>query len=206
MPDSAGGDRFFVRASDGQGNRSASTSVVSAPAPQAQAQTIVAAGSSWSWLFDDTVTVPAAWKDVDFDASSWRTGAAALGWGTGPIATNIDVPAGTTRAVTSYHRRTFQVADPGAFTRLTLTTRADDGVAIYVNGTEVARSNLPAGALTRSTYATAAPSTASAAANEVVVDVPTSLLRSGTNVIAAEVHSNYRSTPSTSFDASLVAR
>ncbi len=201
VPGSDVNDRFFVRATDGQGNWSASTSVVR----PAQSATVIAAGSTWSYWFDNTTPVPTDWSSATFDASSWRSGAAPLGWGSGPIATNIDVPSGTTRALTSYYRRTFDVTDVGAWTRYRLTTRADDGVVVYVNGTEVARVNLPSGTIGPNTYATAAPSTTSATDTPVVVDIPTSLLRNGTNVVTAEVHSNYRSTPSASFDASVVA-
>ncbi|MFI5426966.1 beta galactosidase jelly roll domain-containing protein [Aeromicrobium sp. UC242_57] len=125
---------------------------------------------------------------------------------TGPISTNIDVPAGTTRALTSYYRRTFDVANAAAVQRLTLVTRADDGVAVHVNGVEVGRSNLPNGPLTPGTYASSAVSTSNALASPVTFDVPVSLLRNGSNTIAVEVHSNYRSTPNTSMDLTLTAR
>lgn len=203
---SAASDRWFVRASDGQGNRSASTSVARAAAAPAAPATVLESGSSWSYLSDNGTTVPAAWAQPTFDAGSWKSGTAALGWGTGPIATDIAPPAGTTRPLTSYFRRAFTVADPSAYATYTLTTRADDGVAVYVNGTEVTRKNLPAGTLTSTTYATAAPSTTAATSDALVVQIPASLLRAGANVIAAEVHSNYRSTPSVSFDAAVAAR
>lgn len=201
VPGSTSGDRFFVRASDGQGNWSASTSVVQ----PAQSATVLADGATWSYHFDNTAPVATDWKGDTFDASGWRSGPAPLGWGSGPIATNIDVAAGGTRALTSYYRRTFDVADVGAFTRYRLTTRADDGVVVYVNGTEVARANLPAGTVGPNTYATAAPTTTNATASAVTVDLPSTVLRNGSNVVTAEVHSNYRSTPTTSFDATIVA-
>ncbi|MGQ2910544.1 fibrinogen-like YCDxxxxGGGW domain-containing protein [Aeromicrobium sp.] len=201
VPGSTSADRFFVRASDGQGNWSASTVVVQ----PAQSATVLADGATWSYYFDNTAPVATDWKGDSFDASGWRSGPAPLGWGSGPIATNIDVAAGSTRALTSYYRRTFDVADVGAFTRYRLTTRADDGVVVYVNGTEVARVNLPTGTVGPNTYATAAPTTTSATNNPVSVDIPLSALRNGSNVITAEVHSNYRSTPTTSFDANVVA-
>ena len=199
--DSTTDDRFFVRASDGQGNRSASTSSVKAAA---EATTILATGSTWRYLFDNDVTLGATWKDESFDDSAWKSGPAALGWGgSGPIATNIDVAAGQTRAITSYHRTTFNVSDPATFTGFRLTTRADDGLVVYVNGTEVTRANLPTGTITRTTFATAAPSTASAIANPVTVQIPTNLVHAGSNSIAVEVHSNYRGTPNSSLEATI---
>ena len=197
-------DRFAVRAADAWGNRSASTSVVGPPAgPAPTTVPLVAAGSAWSYYFDNTTAVPTTWKTSATDTASWRLGSAALGWGTGPITTNIDVPAGTTRALTSYFRKQVTVQNVAALKTLKLTTRADDGIAVYVNGTEVGRSNLPQGTLTAGTYALTAPSTTTALANQVTWDVPTSLLVNGANTVAVEVHSNYRLTPSTSMDLTL---
>lgn len=174
------------------------------PAPPSTSTSLVAEKSAWSYLFSATAAPPATWTTAAAGTEAWSSGAAPLGWGTGPIATNIDVPAGQTRGLTSYFRRSFTVSDPAAFSRLTLTTRADDGIAVYVNGVEVARSNLPGGTLTSGTYASSAISTTNALANPVTIQVPTSVLTSGSNTIAVEVHSNYRTTPSQSMDLSLV--
>ena len=84
-----------------------------------------------------------------------------------------------------------------------MTTRADDGVVVYLNGKEVGRANLPDGAVTRGTYATVAASTATAVASPVSWNVPPNLLVDGVNTIAVEVHSNYRLTPSMSMDLTL---
>ena len=205
VPDSDADDRFFVRATDGQGNRSASTSVET-PTGGGDV-TVLAAGSTWKYLFDNNVSIADSWKQPSFDDGSWKTGAAPLGWGSsGPIATNIDVAAGQTRALTSYHRTTFNVANPGSFSTFALSTRSDDGLVVYVNGTEVRRANMPAGTITRNTFATAAPSTATAIANPVTVNIPTNLIQSGSNTIAVEVHSNYRGTPNTSIDVTIEGR
>jgi hypothetical protein len=201
VPGSDVDDRFFVRASDGQGNWSASTSVVRPTV----SSTVLPAGATWAYWFDDANAVDPAWTSDGFDSSGWRCGAAPLGWGGSSIATDVDVPAGTRRAVTAYYRTGFDLADVDAFTRYVLTTRADDGVLVRVNGVEVARVNLPSGSLTSTTYATSAPSTTAATASPVRVDLPSSALRDGTNVVTAEVHSNYRSTPNASLDASVVA-
>src|SRR5699024_3808471 len=83
---------------------------------------------------------------------------------------------------------------------LELTTRADDGIVVYVNGTEVTRQNMPDGAIGHGTYATAAPTAAAALANPVHVTVPGNLVVTGENVVTAEVHLNYRSTPTVSYD------
>lgn len=204
VEDAAAGDRFFVRAADTAGNRSASTTVVKAVVAASQ-ETLVPAAATWSYWVDNARPVDADWQSGGFDASGWASGPAPLGWGSG-VTTNVDVAAGQTRPIAQYYRRSFSVSNPGAYTTVTLTTRADDGIVIRVNGTEVGRKNLPAGTIAAGTYATAAPTTASAVADPLVVQIPTSLLIAGTNIITAEVHSNYRTTPTSSFEATVVGR
>ncbi|MFC5675849.1 delta-60 repeat domain-containing protein [Aeromicrobium endophyticum] len=201
---SSSSDRFVVRAADSWGNRSASTAVVGPPsAPATTPVDLVTSGSTWSYLVDNNVSVPSSWTSGSFDARAWPTGKAVLGWGKGPITTDIDVAAGATRPLTSYFRQQVTVTNRAAIKSLLLTTRADDGVAVYVNGKEVGRANLPEGALTRGTYATVAASTATAVASPVSWNVPPSVLVDGVNTIAVEVHSNYRLTPSLSMDLTL---
>ena len=80
-----------------------------------------------------------------------------LGWGTGSVVTGIDTFASTQdRPLTAYFRRTVAIADPSTVSSLRLIAVANDGAAVYVNGVEVARQNLPAGTLTRNTYAVTA--------------------------------------------------
>ena len=163
---------------------------------------VVAAGSTWAYRFTNDAT-PANWAAVDFDAASWATGAGAFGWGHTGLATPLDTTL-SPRPITSYYRQpvTLTAVD---FTKVTVTTRADDGVVVYVNGVEVARKNLNAGPVTQGTYANAAVSASAAVGTPLVFDVPASAFQVGTNVIAVEVHSNYRSTPSHSFELSAVA-
>lgn len=108
------------------------------------------------------------------------------------------------KPVTSYYRKSITIADASTVASVTLTTRADDGIVVYVNGVEVLRRNIDAGAVTSSTYANTAVSASTAVANPISVTVPGSAFVSGTNTITAEVHSNYRSTSSHSFELSAV--
>lgn len=107
--------------------------------------------------------------------------------------------------MTSYYRTEFAL-DTVNFTSATITTRADDGIIVYVNGTEVGRRNLDAGAVSFGTFANAAVSATNALNLPFVIEVPASAFVVGTNVISAEVHSNYRTTPSHSFELSATAQ
>ena len=137
-------------------------------------------------------------------ATGWGSGNAVLGFGT-PVSTNIDTFATTTdRPLAAYFTKTFQVPSAAKAVKLQLTSVADDGAVFYVNGTEVARSNMPAGAVTYRTYASSARNTTTANASPVVVDVPVSLLVDGTNTVSVETHLNYRGTRDVSFDLGAV--
>lgn len=73
--------------------------------------------------------------------------------------------------------------DPAA-TSLRLDCTLDDGVVVYLNGVEVLRENLPAGALSIDTLATAETLEALSAS----VELSGAGLRVGQNVLAAELH------------------
>ncbi|CUR55120.1 putative PDK domain-containing protein [metagenome] len=160
----------------------------------------IANGSTWQWRYLNSAP-PAGWNTAGFDASSWSGGAAPLGFGAITLGTNIDTFASTAdRPKAAYFTRSFDVADASKVQRLTLTTRADDGVVVYVNGVEVSRSNMPTGTITFNTFASTARKTSVAISAPLVIEVPVGLLTNGTNVISAETHLNYRNTPDFSFE------
>jgi hypothetical protein len=202
LPAAPAGTKYFVRAADGSGNWSASTPAATASvAPQSS--TLIASGSAWIYYYSNTAP-PNGWQAVAFDSSSWATGAAPLGYGQASLGTTLTTTEAS-KPVTSYYRKSFTVTDASTFASVTLTTRADDGIVVYVNGVEVARQNIDPGAVTQNTYANKAVSAANAVANPVIITLPAADFTTGTNVISAEVHSNYRATPSHSFELSAVA-
>jgi hypothetical protein len=165
--------------------------------------TILARGAPWAYL-DTGVDPGPTWTGVGFDDSSWSTGNAELGYGDGDEATVVGFgPDPTHRFVTTWFRRAFSIADPAAFGAMQLRLVCDDGAVVHVNGTEVARSNLPAGVIGATTLASAAVS-----GDEESTPVPHAfapgVLVSGTNVIAVEVHQSSVSSSDISFDLELV--
>lgn len=193
--------RYFVRAADAASNYSASTAVATPPKPVSSIQ-LVQAGGQWKYRFALEAPDP-AWKTTTFDDAGWSDGTAPLGWGSSTIATQL--AAVGTRPLSSHYRRAFTVADPGTVAELNIVTRADDGVVVYLNGTEVKRVNMPAGTISNNSYATAAPRTSAALANPVQITLPGSAVAPGVNVLSAEVHSDHRATPDHSFDLSATA-
>lgn len=194
---SAGDKTVTLTVTDDRGaSASATTHVVVGVPTTAE---VISAGSQWKYYYG--AAAPAAgWKGLSFDDGSWAVGAAPLGYGSTLVTTNLNPVAATAdRPRAAYFRSAFTVADASKVTALDLSSVADDGVVIYVNGVEVKRQNMFATEVTHQSFASTAPRTSAANASPVTVSVPRSLLVNGTNVITAEVHVNYRGTPDISF-------
>ncbi|MER8026653.1 PKD domain-containing protein [Glutamicibacter protophormiae] len=162
----------------------------------------IALDADWFWRYELDAP-PADWKSAEFDASGWAEQPAPLGWGNSAITTDIrpdnwdDGPSVRGRA--AYFVRDVQIPDASKVVALKLDSVADDGVVIYVNGTEVVRGNMPSGTISHSTFASSSRRYSTAMGDPVTVQVPLELLKDGTNRISAETHVNYRSTPDLTF-------
>ncbi|WP_207345149.1 PKD domain-containing protein [Arthrobacter sp. E3] len=186
----------------GTASKTASVTVTSVPGVES---VVVPAKSSWSWRFAQSAP-DLAWKNPGYDVSTWGSGPGVLGFGSTGLGTNIDVSGATSsRPLAAYFVKKFTVESVSAVTKLSFSVLADDGVVVFVNGSEVGRSNMPAGPVTINTYATSSTKNPVALANPAVFEVPVSLLVNGTNTIAAESHLNYHGTKDISFDLTATA-
>ena len=96
------------------------------------------------------------WRDISFDDSTWKSGAAELGYGDGDEQTVVGYGGNANaKFITTWFRRSFDVANPANWLSLSLRARYDDGAAVYLNGVEVLRGNLPGGAIGPGTLASA---------------------------------------------------
>jgi hypothetical protein len=166
--------------------------------------TLVAKGSAWK--YDDTGTdLGTAWRAPSYDDASWASGPAQLGYGDGDEATVISYGGdASNKQPCSYFRRDFVAADPAAYGRATLKILRDDGCVAYLNGQEVARSNMPAGEITYDTWASVAVG-GDGESNWEEFHVDPALLVAGTNVLAVEVHQANATSSDVSFDLELTA-
>ena len=170
--------------------------------------TVVPKGSTWQFHYQAEAPGE-GWSNTGFPGTGWSTGAGTFGFGAGHVVTDIDSFADPLdRPVTAYFRKEIQVADPSRVVSLKLDTIGDDGVVLHVNGFEVGRENMRAGAVGHGTFAASARRHTVAAQTPLVVDVPVWMLKPGANVIAAETHLNFRRTADVTFDleATLVTR
>lgn len=150
-------------------------------------------GAVWSFL-DDGSDLGTTWLGSSFDDSAWQSGNAKLGYGEGDEVTLVDFgPDENNKYITTYFRREFNIADPSLYSALSMEIRQDDGSAVYLNGTEIARTNLAPNADAGEFADAALPSSLESFFFRHTVD--SALLVTGTNVLAVEVH---QATPTSS--------
>jgi hypothetical protein len=140
-------------------------------------------GAQWRYL-DDGTDPGTGWTGAGFDDTAWPTGPAPLGVAVDWLQTELSAGGGPDgRSVTRYFRRTFEVASPTDVSRLVIGLKRQDGAAVYVDGVEVLRDNLPVGA----GHATPADGP-DAGTGWTTVELDPGLLAPGPTVIAVEVH------------------
>ena len=149
-------------------------------------QTLISAGATgWSYL-DDGSDQGSAWKEPAYNDSLWAVGDAPLGFGSvndhpfpGPWI-NPD------RNITVYFRKDFEVTNASLITEATARVMSDGGAIVYLNGTEIARDNMPADPVDFETEALSDSNIREG--NIDVFTFPPSAFVEGTNVIAIELH------------------
>ncbi|MEN6498198.1 MAG: EDR1-related protein [Thermoguttaceae bacterium] len=153
------------------------------------ARSIVEAGNATVWRYlDDGKEPEAAWREVDFDDSHWKSGKAPLGYGRERLGTDVGWGTDTKQKfITTWMRHTFDRPDLKPGERLVLVFCVDDGAVFYLNGQELGRDNLTSGPLTANTTAPRAIGS-KGEGFYLRMPVPVSALRPGRNVLAVEVH------------------
>ena len=181
------------------------------PSKTGRGEPLVERGSVWKYLDDGSnqgsLANGTSWfGHPNYNDSSWLEGPAELGYGdTGnnrPEVTQVNGGPSGNRFITTYFRHYFHLDDASRYSSLHLALMRDDGAVVYLNGVEVARSNMPNG---RITYLTTASSNIAGAVEYTFFDftVDASLLNDGLNVLAIEIHQNSGTSGDISFDLEL---
>lgn len=176
-------------------------------------QSLVARGAVWRYY--DLGVEPATqgaltWRDRTYNAAAWAQGPALLGFAGSATANSVATVTrryvngvSGTQVTTTYFRHTFSLASTENIAALKLELLRDDGAIISLNGTEILRDNMPAGAVSYATWASAV--VGSPAQNtyfEKTLDVA-HLLRTGENVLAVELHQCNATSSDLYFDLAL---
>ena len=156
---------------------------------------LITKGSNWKYL-DDGSDQGTAWRAVDYDDDAWTSGVGELGFGDGGEGAEIN-----SGHVTYYFRKEFPVGDSRDVSSLYLDLLRDDGAVVYLNGVEVAQSNLPA----PSNFLTVANTSVGGEEESKYLryEIDPLALVDGTNVLAVEVHQSSIASSDLSFDISL---
>ena len=163
--------------------------------------------SSWQY-YDQGALDNTKWKTLDYNAGTWSVSKAPYGYGnvgTTDMAADYNTKLdygddASNKRPTYYFRKKFTLTqEPGTEDRFYLHYYVDDGVIFYVNGTEVGSYHCLSG----SKYDDFSTDYEANTAAQGTIEVPASLLRQGTNIVAAEVHNTSLSSSDIFFEAKL---
>ncbi|MBB6329873.1 secreted PhoX family phosphatase [Chryseobacterium sediminis] len=161
-----------------------------------QAQTLIFnKNASWSYK-DNNQAQPAGWNAQTYDISTWAVGNGPLGYGD-PVTTTIN--SGLT---TAYFAKDFTVDLSTLSDNMEFGVMRDDGIIVYLNGEEVVRDNMPAGAVTFNTFSsTIIDGTAESVYN--LFTIPKSKFVNGVNRFSIELHNRSTTSSDLRIDAYL---
>lgn len=167
---------------------------------KAQTTSIISYSSSWKYLV--TSSDPgSAWSQTSYNDASWSTAPASLGYGQGNPTSVISFgPDANNKYLTTYFRKSVTISNPASYTTIAGNIRRDDGAVIYINGTEVFRTNMPSGSVNYSTLGVFADDNG---ATPQAFSFSSSLLTAGNNVIAVEIHQSAATSSDIYFDLEL---
>lgn len=172
--------------------------------------TLVSAGQA-GWRYRKGTSYPAVdgggneWWDSDYDDSAdgaWLDGTAVIGYGDGDDATVLtDMEGGY---ISIFLRKEFTIAPGGVFDALTLRCYHDDGAVVYLNGVEIGRFSVDAGAVPFPPPAGFA-NDHEASWSEAVINGASAYLVEGTNVLAIHCINGTLASSDLSIDAEVIA-
>lgn len=98
-------------------------------------ETVIDWGDVWKYR-PGSSDLPGNWRSIDFNDADWFSGASGFGFGDGDDSTIVD------QTVSLYIRKEFLINDLSSVQLALLHMDYDDAFVAYINGAEVARSNI----------------------------------------------------------------
>ena len=147
---------------------------------------VVSEGEEWKYLVP-SFSSATSWFELDYDDNNWATGVTGIGYGDDDDRTLIDP------TISLYMRKKFELLDTGSIAYMVLFMDYDDAFVAYLNGKEIARSNISG---TPPVYNALANSLHEALLYRGIVpeefqfnyEHAKSIMREGENILAIEVH------------------
>jgi hypothetical protein len=158
-----------------------------------QTVTLIAQGADWKYL--DTGVAPAAgWQNAAFNDAAWLSGPARLGFGGDGESTEM-----TAGRLVYWARKQYTVPAGTSPVSAVMRVQRDDGVAVYLDGSRIAKININDEPV-RNDSAAASTISDEAEAEWVDVTVPLSGLTPGTHQLAVSIHQSAVNSSDTGFD------
>lgn len=164
-------------------------------------EVLVPKKSRWKFL-DDGSDQRTAWRENDFDDSSWKSGIGRFGYGD-------DIPTfkvsygrdRNNKHITTYFRTEFE--NTGIAKELIVNLQRDDGAVVYLNGRQIVSSNMPENVR----FDTPAEESVNRGEETRFFEykIPAMSMRVGRNVLAVEVHQKSGTSSDLGFDLELSA-
>ncbi len=144
------------------------------------------------------------WRSAAYDDTAWNVGNGEFGYGDGDELTLLTPPANHQEHRTTYFRKTFTLTNRSAYPWYRLNLLRDDGAVVYLNGREVARSNM-----SNDNLAYAIPAATETKNGDEATFygfyISSALFVEGQNVLAIEIHQALSGEIDLSFNARLDA-
>lgn len=164
----------------------------------------VNANSEWSYL-DDGSNQGTAWTAQSFYAGRWPYGPGILGYGDASATTLSFGPNPNNKYITYYFRKKINIPNISTLNdSIRFRIMRDDGALVYVNGTEVFRSNMPDTGVID--YLTKSSTIVDGAFERTFYTymVPKSFFVTGVNTIAVEIHQRDSISSDLTFDMEIM--
>jgi hypothetical protein len=115
--------------------------------------TLVPFGSTWKYL-DNGSDQGTTWTSTGFNDAAWSSGTGQLGYGDGDESTIVSYGGNAAnKYITTYFRKNITIGSTSGYLDYTMSVKRDDGIIVYIDGTEVYRNNIAAGAFSYLTLA-----------------------------------------------------
>ena len=160
---------------------------------------VVTKDAEWKYLDNGTSLDGTAWNTLAYDNQTWSEGFAPLGYGD-PMNTVISYgPDSGNKYITTYFSKDITIDMTTLTNNIEFGLRRDDGAIVYINGVELYRDNMPAGAIT---YLTNSATTIDAANEKLYYTTVFSknIFQDGINRIAVEIHNRDGQSSDLGFD------
>ncbi|WP_124636650.1 metallophosphoesterase [Taibaiella sp. KBW10] len=160
-------------------------------------------GSKWAYNDSGISLDGSSWTTTNYNDTFWSQGPGKLGYSDNALTILNYGPSASNKYITYYFRKKFNVPSVAALSdTLLLNLLRDDGAIVYINGQEVLRSNMAAGAFDYQTFSSAIVDGVDES-TYFPYHVPKNLLVDGINTIAVEVHQRDGTSSDLGFDMDL---